>query len=247
MYITLSQKITDKLRQRILSAHYAPGHRLEEIPLSQEWGVSRTPVRAALAALVNTGLLDYQPKRGYEVSHFNEKIILDAYEVRATLEGMACRKATENGLSKEQLTHLQRQLEIGDQILGSGLLAEAEIEPYQSMNVEFHQTIIDVADSSWISRFIRETHEIPLVSQRTILWHDHAVIFRSHDDHHRILDAIRLGQQTRADELMREHIYFAGMFMLKNLHLIYGGDVNPSVAADPNLSQFSRRERASSS
>ena len=227
MYITLSQKITDKLRQRILSAHYAPGHRLEEIPLSQEWGVSRTPVRAALASLANTGLLDYQPKRGYVVSQFGEKILLDAYEARATLEGLACRKATENGLSKEHLTFLQRQLEIGDRILGTGRLPEDEIGPYQRMNVDFHQTIIEVANNSWISRFVRETHEIPLVSQRTMLWHDYAVICRSHDDHHRILDAIMLGQHARAEELMREHIYFAGMFMLKNIHLIYGAHANP--------------------
>lgn len=235
MYITLSQKVADELKTRILSQHYPPGHRLEEVPLSNEMGVSRTPVRAALTSLLNTGLLEYQPKRGYVVSEFTEKVILDAYEARASLEATACRKAAEAGISEELARALRKKLEIGDRVLASATLSEEVMEPYRSMNMEFHQTIIDAAQNSWIARFVRETQEIPLLSQRVILWHDRAVMLRSHDDHHRILDAIMQRQPARAQALMQEHIYFAGLFIMRNIGRLYdkGGDRRAGPEAAP--------------
>lgn len=224
MYITLSQKIAEELKRRILSRHYAPGHHLEEVPLSTEMGVSRTPVRAALTSLLNTGLLEYLPKRGYIVSAFTEKVILDAYEARASLEATACRKAAETGIPAELASALRQKLEIGDRILASGTLTDESMEPYRSMNMQFHQAIIDAAQNSWIARFVTETQEIPLLSQRIILWHDRAVMLRSHDDHHRILEAIVQRQPARAQALMEEHIYFAGQFILRNIGLLYGED-----------------------
>lgn len=231
MYITLSQKIANELKQRILSQHYPPGHHLEEIPLSNEMGVSRTPVRAALTSLLNTGLLEYQPKRGYLVSEFTEKVILDAYEARASLEATAARKAAENGISADLANELKRKLALGDRILASDELTDEVMEPYRTMNMEFHQAIIDAAQNSWIRRFVRETQEIPLLSQRVILWHDRAVMLRSHDDHHRLLDAIVQRQPARAQALMQEHIYFAGLFILRNIDQVYGEERNGHEAS----------------
>jgi len=223
MYITLSQKITNELRQRILAGYFPPGYHLEEIPLSKELGSSRTPVRAALTSLLNMGLLEYLPKRGYVIAQFDEKVICDAYEVRANLEGMACSKVAEMGLQPQQIAHLEQQLEIGDRLLASGKLADADVERYRLMNVEFHQGIIDAAKNSWIARFVKDCFEIPLVSQRTIVWHDNHVMIRSHDDHHRILDALVRHEPSRAEYLMREHISFAGRFIQQNMHRVVAG------------------------
>jgi len=210
VYTTHSQEIANELKRRILFRHYPPGHHLEETPLSREMGVSRTPVRAALISLLNTALVEYQPKRGYVVSEFTEKVILDAYEARASLEATACRRAAENGISAELANELKKKLKVGDRILASDQLSEETMESYRTMNLEFHQSIIDAVQNSWVARFVRETQEIPLLSQREILSHDHAVMRRSHDDHHRILDAILQRQPARAHALMHEHIYFAG-------------------------------------
>jgi len=234
MYVTHSQKIANELKRRILSQHYPPGHRLEEIPLSQEMSVSRTPVRAALTSLLNTGLVEYQPKRGYVVSEFTDKVILGAWEARANLEAMACRKVAETGISVELANELRKKLEIGDRILASDELSEEVMEPYRVMNLEFHQSIIDAAQNSWIARFVRETQEIPMLSQRVIIWHDRAVMLRSHDDHHRILDAILRRQPERAQALMQEHIYFAGLFIVQNIERIYVKDGNEREPFQPD-------------
>ena len=68
---TLSQHVTDTLRDWVLHGKFSPGARLEEIPLAEKLGVSRTPVRAALATLGNEGLLEHLPKRGYTVRAYD--------------------------------------------------------------------------------------------------------------------------------------------------------------------------------
>ena len=68
---TLSQHVTDTLRDWVLHGKFSPGARLEEIPLAEKLGVSRTPVRAALATLGNEGLLEHPPKRGYTVRAYD--------------------------------------------------------------------------------------------------------------------------------------------------------------------------------
>ena len=98
---TRSQDVTETVRDWILTGAVSAGDRLEEIPLAERLGVSRTPVRAALAALGKEGLVDYQPKRGYLVRSFEPDEIFAAYEARAALEGLACRLAAESGVPEE--------------------------------------------------------------------------------------------------------------------------------------------------
>ncbi|GGF42927.1 transcriptional regulator [Aliidongia dinghuensis] len=215
---TRSQDITDLLRQQLLSGAYPPGERLEEIPLAAALGVSRTPVRAALTLLAQEGLIDYQPKRGYQVHGFSPEEIFAAYEVRAAIEGLACRLAAERGIDTAAVDRLESCVAEGDRILASGRLDPADLQPYQAMNVAFHDTIIALSGNPWIDRFVERTHAIPLVSDRIILWHDYAVILRSHDDHHRILAALKHRQAARAEQLMREHVTFAGEFLRENFH-----------------------------
>ncbi|HWV52767.1 GntR family transcriptional regulator, partial [Pseudorhodoplanes sp.] len=83
----------DQLRESILSGEYEAGRRLNEVHISQALDVSRTPVRAALQALAGEGLLDYAPNRGFTVRVFQLTEVVDAYEIRAVLEGVAARFA----------------------------------------------------------------------------------------------------------------------------------------------------------
>lgn len=210
---TLSQKVTDTLRDGILSGRFEPGAKLEEIPVSEMLGVSRTPVRAALATLVNEGLINYRAKSGYSVRGFKADEILAAYEVRAVLEGLACRSAARRGLSEEQIGELARQLAVGDRILRAGQLMEEDHAPYQQMNMVFHKVILEASGNPWVQRFAEQAHNIPYASDRIMLWTDHAVIKRSHDDHRRIFSAIVERDASRAEAIMREHVYYAGVIL----------------------------------
>ncbi|SSW72409.1 GntR family transcriptional regulator [Achromobacter agilis] len=213
---TLSQHVTDTLRDWVLHGKFNPGARLEEIPLAEKLGVSRTPVRAALATLGNEGLLEHLPKRGYTVRAYDIGEIVAAYEVRAALEGLACRQAALRGLSHDAVAVLKNCLDDGDRILGKGVLLPEDHLPYQQVNITLHNGILEAAGNPWVKRFATQAQAIPYASDRIILWEDHGIILRSHDDHHRIVSAIIARDGARAEDLMREHVYYAGIILKNN-------------------------------
>lgn len=198
------------LRERIMSGELSPGTRLQQVPLSKALGISRTPLREALANLARDGLLDYEPNCGYAVHSFNWAEIEQAYAVRARLEGFACHLCARRELTPDTARTLDVCLRTGDTVLRKGRLLPEDLPPYRAMNVQFHETIMSAAGNLWVGRFVHQTQNVPLASDRLFVWEDFEVIKRSHDDHHRIVHAIRKGDAERAEALMREHIVFAG-------------------------------------
>lgn len=227
---TLAQDVTETLRDWILHGQIQPGERLEEIPLAEKLGVSRTPVRAALGTLANEGLVDHQPKRGYLVRGFDMEAIAAAYDVRAVLEGLACRNAATRGVTEEQSQRLLDALAEGDRILARGELRPEDHAPYQQMNVTIHDTLLQASGNPWVNRFAEQAQNIPFASDRIILWDDHPIILRSHGDHHRIIEAVMARDAVRAEELMREHVYYAGLILRRNYEkLIAEGEDAPGA------------------
>ena len=86
---THSGSLLEHLRQQILDGHFQSGSRLNEVRLSEQLKVSRTPVRAALQVLAGEGLLRHTPNKGFTVRDFPVSEIIDAYEMRALAEGLA--------------------------------------------------------------------------------------------------------------------------------------------------------------
>lgn len=213
---TSTQSTAEILRERILEGSFPPGTILRQDALAQLLGVSRTPLRTALAELARDGLVTYEANRGYTVRGFDVNDIRAAFEVRANLEGLACRLAAPR-ITGEQLDRLQRCVTEGDVILSKGVLDPDDLAPYRRLNVEFHETIIAASANPWIADFVGRTHNVPLASDRVFHWEDHAIIFRSHNDHHRILKALRDGQAMRAEALMWEHVTNAGDVLVEHV------------------------------
>lgn len=230
---TLAQDVTETLRNWILHGQMQAGERLEEIPLAEKLGVSRTPVRSALSILAGEGLIDHKPKRGYQVRGFDMEEIAAAYDVRAVLEGLACRNAASLGLSDEQSTRLLVALADGDAILARGELRAEDHAPYQQMNVTIHDTLLEAAGNPWVTRFAEQAQNIPFASDRIILWDDHPIILRSHVDHHRIVEAIMARDSARAEQLMREHVYYAGLILRRNYETLLSQGADAPGAKPP--------------
>lgn len=87
----LRQQVYDVLKERIIAGGFTPDSRLQEIALAEEIGVSRTPVREALAMLVRDGLL-VQATRGFELPRFTVRDITETTEIRMLLEPYAIRR-----------------------------------------------------------------------------------------------------------------------------------------------------------
>src|SRR4030088_3634942 len=133
-----SLSVMDQIREAILGGSIGAGERLNEVRLSKTLAVSRTPVRAALQALAGGGALGYAPNRGFTVREFPLDAIVDAYDIRASLEGVAARFAAERGLSAEEKAVIQRSLLAGDRLLERGSFEAGDLTLYPDIHGGFH-------------------------------------------------------------------------------------------------------------
>lgn len=205
---TSTEVATQRLREAILAGALLPGDKLHQDRLAQTLGISRTPLRAALTTLAQTGLVTYESNRGFVVREFSFEEVAGAFAVRAELEAMACRLAAA-AMDEQANQRLAEIVARGDHLIESGTLLPENLPDYRRMNVDFHTTVMQLSGNPWITTFVQRLHEVPAASDRVIMWRDFRVIERSHDDHRRIAHALSKGQGERAAAIMREHITFA--------------------------------------
>jgi GntR family transcriptional regulator, vanillate catabolism transcriptional regulator len=214
---TRSESVVEALRGAILAGQFQPGERLHEVKLTALLGVSRTPVRAALQKLASEGLLDYTPNRGYALREFSLGEVVNAYEVRAVLEGLAARLSAERGLSESARAVIARALRDGDDLLRHGHLAEEHRPQYGRINASIHETIHAAAGSRLINDMVHLCQQVPVSSPRNVVAFEERDVRRRHDDHHRIFEAIVGRDPWRAEMLMRDHVASVKTSLVRSL------------------------------
>jgi DNA-binding GntR family transcriptional regulator len=140
----LRETVRDTLRTRIFEGHYAPGTRLVERDLAAEFSVSRLPVREALRMLRQEGLISDRGARGAEVSSLSPKDVEDLFDVRQSLEVLACRLAAKRATTAD-LARLKGLLDDAEAFLAKGSVMEAH-----RSNSEFHDAITAIADNNFL-------------------------------------------------------------------------------------------------
>jgi GntR family transcriptional regulator, vanillate catabolism transcriptional regulator len=203
---TLSADLAERIRQDLLDGLFASGTRINEVTLSRQLEVSRTPLRAALQMLAGEGLLNYTPNRGFTVRAFPLSEIVDAYEMRALAEGLAARLAAERGLSDEARMKIEEALTHGDQILANENGPNVQRTEYAAINEVFHTIIHEAASSRLVADVLRLCHQIPQASAHNIIAFQIDDIRERHRFHHRIYDAILAREPREAENLMRQHV-----------------------------------------
>jgi GntR family transcriptional regulator of vanillate catabolism len=214
---TRSASVVEALRSAVLGGEFQPGERLHEIRLTERLGVSRTPVRAALQALASEGLLDYSPNRGYAVRDFPIAEVVNAYEVRAVLEGLAARLVAEQGPSEDVRSQLERALRDGDALVSVPNFGDEHRSAYGAINAAFHETIHAAAGSRLLGDMIRLCQQVPVSSPRNVVAFEQRDVRRRHDDHHRMYEAIVAREPWRAEILMREHVGSVRTSLIRSL------------------------------
>jgi DNA-binding GntR family transcriptional regulator len=198
---SLNARIYDELKAAIVTMNIYDDDaelRLDERTLSEQFGISRTPLREALARLDQEGLVRIEPRRGIYIQRKSKQEILDMITVWAALESMAARLITAEARDDE-ITTLRRLLGVYD----TDKVSE-HIDEYSETNISFHQAIIALGKCSLIGEITdRLFMHVRAIRARTIFEEDRAK--RSIEDHLAIVEALEARDTERAERLVREH------------------------------------------
>ena len=202
------------VRDLVVSGDMAPGERLSEINVSERLGLSRTPVRAALARLEQEGLLESIPSGGYTIRAFTEADVGDAIELRGVLEGTAARLAAERGLPPARLAAMKDVVARLDAIVAVDP-AEIDLDAYVALNAEFHTMLAQAAGSRIVQRELDRVMQLPFAGPSAFLRAQTSVpSFRAslafgQAQHRALVQAIEMREGTRAEMVAREHARLA--------------------------------------
>lgn len=205
---THAQRALIALRKRILGGELPGGTRLFEVALAEELGISRTPVRAALARLAEEALLDRAPGGGFVVRSFAVADVVDTIELRGVLEGTAARLAAERGVPDALLAEARNLLRQLDRVFSRDAV---DMEAYSRLNAAFHHHMARMSQSDVLCREIERITALPFASPSAFLddqSHQAALLrtlVSAQDQHRAIVEAIANREGFRAESLAREH------------------------------------------
>jgi DNA-binding GntR family transcriptional regulator len=197
--LTLRERVHDHLKQGILAKRYAPGTVLLEVPLSEELGVSRGPIREALRSLEAEGLVSITPRRGAVVTSLTRRDFLDAYQVREALETLGMRLAIPR-LSDDVLDALDERIARMEEHA-----ARSDADAFFEANAAFHAAFMEASGNRKLlevyDRLMAQMGPYRQPSARL-----RGNLERWISEHRGIVAAARARDVDRAVELVMRHI-----------------------------------------
>lgn len=196
---TLHMLVYDELRSMILSGRIPFGAQLDEQSLAERMGVSRTPLREAIAKLVKENLVEHRPWKGHFVRTPSVSEVNDLYEVRKALEALATRLAVPR-MSDADIATIRGFLEeAGD------ALARHDLDAYGVADRRFHRTIATLSGNVTLVEMLDQLSSRIHVL-RNMVNQDPDVAERTARERPLILMALANRDAERAAQLMSEHI-----------------------------------------
>jgi len=185
--------------------------RLDERDLAERLGVSRTPIRDALARLEHEGIVESIPRRGYYIVRKSREELVEIIKIWAALESMAARLTAERA-SNEEIASLREIFATFE----NGQLA-AKLDEYSDANLAFHARIIELARSATLSKMADALMiHVRSIRHRTIS-EDHR-FERSMVDHMHIINALESRNVELAERLVREHALGLAAHVAEHVH-----------------------------
>lgn len=199
----VERTVVDDLRTAISTGELAPGQRLVEADLVQEFGAARAEVRTALVQLEAEGLIERERHRGARVRRYTLEEALEIVELRSAIESLCAARAAANA-TPEDLAELK---DIGEQMVAA--VAAQDPDAYSVQNQRLHMCVLEVSRMRVAPEIVRRLraqnvrHRIRLAQKanRPIV---------SLPEHLRIIDAIARGDEAGAADAMRAHLQSVG-------------------------------------
>jgi len=205
---SLQSRVFIQLRNDILNGRYQPGESLIETRLSEELGVSRTPVREALRQLELEGLVQSIPNKGVIVKRISSQDIKDIYTIRMLIEGLAARWATEK-ITQEELDELKEAVELEE-----FYTLKNDTNHLLQFDSRFHDAIFKACKSKPLMHTLSSFHHYVQKARNVSLGSPGRAKLVL-EEHKAILQAIMEHDAERAERLTTEHIRNASINLLK--------------------------------
>lgn len=200
------------LQTKLSRGELPAGVALSEVPLSQELGISRTPVREAIGLLVAEGFLEQIPNRGTVVRQLARRDIVELYELREALEVYAVGKVTALTLAPAERKELTDQVNeiarLRTKLVESGQdrLDDDEMLEFATADITFHNLILRLAGNGRILKVVSDSRLLIRIFALPHQGHDPEQLAGIEEYHQRILEAVFDGNGELAKRLLAEHI-----------------------------------------
>jgi len=199
---SLRNKVFKYIKTQIINGAYGPGDTLLESKLSDELGVSRTPIREAIRLLEMEGLVETTTKKGAVVLGISPKDVEDIYAIRQLVEGLAARWAAER-LTDHELKELQKIYELME-----FYAQKHDVEEMAELDNRFHQMIYEIAGSKILYLTLHNLHQYVQLARLKSLSVQNRLP-QTLAEHHAILEAFRGKDADTAEKAMADHVKMA--------------------------------------
>jgi DNA-binding GntR family transcriptional regulator len=196
----LYQEVADRLRRLIYDGDLALGAWVDEQALTEQFGISRTPLREALKVLHAEGLVRLTPRRGcFVAGELGPADLDELFPVMALLEGRcafeAVRKATPAEVRRLEALHARLER----------LASRQDVAAYYENNYAFHEAIQELAANPWLSRIVSELRRfLKLLRGRQLRVPGR--LEASLEEHRQIMRALKRRDAAAAERIMRAHL-----------------------------------------
>lgn len=190
--------IYERVKAMAVSFRLRPGDRLNEVALSKELGVSRTPLREALNRLVAEKMFDFRPGQGFFCRPLDAKSVFDLFELRQIIEVAAVRSACEHATDVELRALREELYTTGIDI--TGLTVQEAVRRDEA----FHLGIARLSRNAELLDTLNRINE----RIRYIRWISMSLdrVQRSKDEHKRVMQALMDRDAATAAEVLGRHI-----------------------------------------
>jgi DNA-binding GntR family transcriptional regulator len=196
--------VRNHIAQQIAAGEYRPGMKLVQETIAKETGVSRGVVREAIFELQGVGLVEALDNRGAIVNEFNLERLMESYELREVLEGLAARRCCTR-VTVQQMREFKRQVEKIHELYVAG-----EHDEGGGLDRDFHLRLISVAGNRLVER-LSNTYAI-LAKMITVSSRDPKAV---RNEHLAILQHIEEGNEELAEASARQHVRTAAEIVRK--------------------------------
>ncbi|VFR84288.1 Transcriptional regulator, GntR family [plant metagenome] len=202
---SLSERVAEQIRQRIVEGGFLPGQRLSEQALSTDLNISRNTLREVFRVLTKDGLLRHEPNRGVFVAIPSIAAIIDIYRVRRLIECQALAQAYPRHPAKQRMRNaVEQALRARD---ASDWMAVG------TANMAFHTAIVELADSERLNLLFAQVQaELRLAFG---LLRDPEFLHAPYVDMNRnIVGLAEAGEFVKASETLNEYLVHSERIVL---------------------------------